>query len=155
MLINSYSPREVAENSKVYGIIKISNPGIHSHCTQPKIDKIYNENLCIENLYYEFYLLNSSPDGEKLKKIKQRTKIQKNLIPKELIGKTKSVQFVDQSTKNKNSIKLEKIEKNINKHTEHVVFDPNYRMRINNFRWRNKLSNKLNNNSKDYINNPI
>jgi chromosome segregation ATPase len=46
--------------------------------------------------------------------------------------------------------KLEKIQKNINKHTDDV-FDPNYRMRMNNIRWRNTLSQGV----KDYINNPI
>jgi uncharacterized phage infection (PIP) family protein YhgE len=43
--------------------------------------------------------------------------------------------------------KLSKIEENINKHTDNI-FDPNYRMRMNNIRWR-ETSNK------DYINNPI
>ena len=46
--------------------------------------------------------------------------------------------------------KLEKIEKNINKHTDDI-FDPNYRMRMSNIRWRNTLGQGV----KDYINNPI
>ncbi len=135
------------------------------------IINLTNENKKLKddfnNLKKENVILNKniSELNDNLKNIK-KLNIENNLMFNKIkdfleIGRTKYLQGFDtikdsiNQFEHKYSIKLEKIEKNINKHTEHVVFDPNYRMRINNFRWRNKLSNKLNNNSKDYINNPI
>ena len=46
--------------------------------------------------------------------------------------------------------KLHKIEQNITKHTNEI-FDPTYRMRMNNIRWRNNQQST----GKDYINNPL
>lgn len=135
------------------------------------IINLTNENKKLKddfnNLKKENVILNKniSELNENLKNIK-KLNIENNLMFNKIkdfleIGRTKYLQGFDtikdsiNQFEHKYSIKLEKIEKNINKHTDNVVFDPNYKMRVNNFHWRNKLSNKSNNNSKDYINNPI
>ena len=77
-MINSLTPKQLAHSLKVYDGIWINNPLVCSHHNQVSYEKLIDEQLAKENLYYEL-ILNIVPDVNTMERIKERNVHRKKL----------------------------------------------------------------------------